>query len=298
MPSKPTTTEPKQCPKLGRYAIVNQNSGEVVQLPCKTYACPVCGPKKAYKLQKAIEDRLDLMDKVRLVTFTVRTTAFAHPKHCVMLIGEIWRRFINNLRRDPRLSKPQKNFQYIKVVEFTKKMFPHFHVFVDKYIPWLIIQYHWNNAINKVAKDKGKNGHVNVKHICSKKNASRYVAKYVLKTAQEFDEKIGKLYGQDRKKLKLYTKSGGMKLFYESESIDPWIFVILEQDCKQSPLTCNELGATSRNIPLQDLNLPPPDAENKEFNSLQELIKHFDELPPITDEDFRQDPYSERNLYE
>lgn len=253
------------CPNLGIYHIVNTTTGEIVQLPCKKYACPVCGPRKAYKLRKALENRFDTMDYMRLFTFNFRTTIFKNPKHAILRASEVWRRFINNVRRDKTLHHSLRDFQYIKMIEFTKAGYPHYHVLTDRYLPVGILANHWRHAINIVCHNSGYNGSVNAKGIKTSKNASRYVVKYVLKTATEFDGFLDKFFEYRRCKLKLYTKSGLMRLFYPYSSLHRWEFTIIYEMNHNPYLTCKPLAQLPENFALFTTQIPPPNEENEYF---------------------------------
>lgn len=255
---KPTKQAKLVCPNLGIYHIVNTRTGELVQLPCKRYSCPSCGPKKAYKLKKALINKFECFDYVRMFTFTFRTSIFANPQHCINRSSEIWRRFINNVRRDKTLHKSLRNFQYVRLIEFTKRGYPHYHVLVDRYLPVQILANHWRHAINVVCRNSGYNGSVNAKGIKTAKNAAAYVVKYVLKTANEFDINIGKYFEHKRCKLKLYTKSALMKLFFPSSSIDKWEFIILWELATAQNLINKPIAQLPEDFLLFSSDLPPP----------------------------------------
>ena len=270
---KPPKRTNSVCPHLGIYHIVNTATGELVQLPCKRYSCPSCGPKKAYKLKKALINKFECFDYVRMFTFTFRTTIFANPQHCILRSGEIWRRFLNNVRRDKTLHKSLRNFQYVRLVEFTKRGYPHYHVLTDRYLPVQILHNHWNHAINVVCRNRGYNGSVNAKGIRTAKNAAAYVVKYVLKTAQDFETNIGKYYEHRRGKLKLYTKSALMKLFYPSSSIDKWEFIILWELATAQNLINKPLAQLPDEFALFSTSIPPPSDKFLEMMEREEKIQ-------------------------
>lgn len=257
-PKKAKKESPKFCPNMGAPHIINVRTGELVQLPCKRYACPYCGPKKAYKLRKCLENKFESYDFMRLFTFTFRTSIFVNEKHAIRRSSEVWRRFINNIRRDKTLHHSLRDFQYIKLCEFTKAGYPHYHVLIDRYLPIQIVANHWRHAINVVCHNTGYNGTVHVKGILNSKNASRYVVKYVLKTAKDFDIFLNKFFEFKRAKLKLYTKSKLMKIFYESCSIDPWEFIYLYEMNPNFNLTCKPIAQLPKDIELFSTFIPPP----------------------------------------
>lgn len=257
-PKKAIKKSREACPNLGIYHIVNTTTGEVVQLPCKKYACPVCGPRKAYKLRKALENKFDTLPYLRLFTFNFRTSIFSNPQHAILRSSEVWRRFINNVRRDKTLHHSLRNFQYVKMVEFTKKGYPHYHVLTDRYLPVGILANHWRHAINIVCHNSGYNGSVNAKGIKTSKNGAYYVVKYVMKTATEFDGFLDKFFQFRRCKLKLYTKSGLMKLFYPYSSLHHWEFMIIVDSVQDRYLTCKPLAQLPEDFALFCADIPPP----------------------------------------
>lgn len=276
---KSNKNAPKHCPNLGVYHIVNTKTGEIVQLPCNTYACPVCGERKAFKLQKALEAKFECFDYVRMFTFTFRTSVFFNQKHAIIRASEIWRRFINNVRRDKRLNAKLRNFQYVKLIEFTKRDYPHYHVLCDRYMPVKILSEHWNHAINTVCNNHGYNGSVNAKGMKSSKQAARYVTKYVLKTAREFKGKLDKYFSFKRNKLKLYTKSSLMKLFYPKSSLDHWEFIILPDFTTGQNLIYKGYCQLPQKLRTFLESLPPPDNKN-EYSLI--TLENFVEYSQIT----------------
>jgi len=164
------------------------------------------------------------------------------------------------MRRATYASKREQAFQYVRIAEFTEKGFLHYHLIIDRYVRWQTMATAWNRAINTVMgfaggfvahtrkemeenpdikKDmENYNGSVNFqssksqKYInldgtISAKNAANYVVKYVVKAAQDFRAKFARLYMNEARRFKLYTKSARVCLFPPKESNGEWKFLCL-----------------------------------------------------------------------
>jgi hypothetical protein len=229
------------CPNCESYILINEQSGEILRLGCKRYACEVCGPKKAYKLKKAITNYLKNFKFIRLFTYTVRTTIFKDVRHWNKLSREVWRRYINNIRRNKLLTDSQRHFQYIKVVEFTKKGYIHFHVIQTHYLDWVVCYRAWNEAIavvlgrslvwsdNKII-NCDQLGAVNIKGIANAKHATNYIVKYLVKSAKDVAEKSYTLMGVEVKRVRLWSKSERVSFFRKKEGCHGWRFTIVARE--------------------------------------------------------------------
>jgi hypothetical protein len=204
----------ERCPRCDGLFFVNTVTGEKIEARCKAYSCDYCGPKKAWKLECALEKYFSQFKFVRLWTFDVRTSLFDNHKDGIFAISEVWRRFITFLRRNNALSSAQKKFTYVKVLEFTKRGYPHYHVLVNEFLPYVIVQACWENAINSTFKSNGTHGRAFVVASMQAKHAAKYVAKYVLKTSKD-----------PRGKFRLWSKSNGASIFETKESSGEWIFL-------------------------------------------------------------------------
>lgn len=219
------------CPKCKDFYLYNFKTGELLKPGCKAYACEYCGGKKAKRLEQALTNYLSKYKHIRLFTFTLNTNAFATQTTALKHVSEIWRRFINNLRRCKALSESQRNVNYIKVLELTKRGYPHYHCFMLEYLPWQIIQALWNDAVKTVTGYSGKGGHVNIKHSFTPERAARYVVKYVLKSVHE-----------KRWTLRLWSKSGNVALFKPKQQTGEWSFI----NARTSDLNLSIFSITSQ----------------------------------------------------
>lgn len=211
------------CPRMAKYRLFNPSTGETIRVSCKSYKCEFCRPKKLNRFRFFAENRLKSFDRIRLITLTARND-FAKFKasedtkyQAIKEFSEIFRRFITNLRRCPQLSSFYQQVQYIKVIEFTKNGYPHYHMLVDRYLPYFIIQELWNEAVNTVKKTSGVNARVNIKHGFQASGAGRYITKYLTKTAEKT--------AGDVRRFRLWSKSGRLPLFPITNKIKEWLFI-------------------------------------------------------------------------
>lgn len=232
---------PEECPRVKGFFLRNNNTGEIIPSRCKTYDCPYCGWRKGFRLQKALENYFQSFEHIRLFTFTFRnridSNKLADPKFQLWITkqcNEIWRRFINNVRRLPDSARYMREFKYVKVLEFTKKGFPHFHVLVDRFLCIRTFTRLWRSAVNQVWKSTGINGGINIRHSLNARGASRYVAKYVLKSAIDISTM--------RKKYRLWSKSAGVCLFPKVVNPETWVFL----DMRNVRLNSSNTRITSR----------------------------------------------------
>jgi hypothetical protein len=272
------------CPRCDGLYFFNIHTGEHINGKCKAYSCDYCGPKKAYRLECALTEYFKQYSHLRLFTFTFRTSALDKCPDANKASSEIWRRFIIDIRRSTSLSPFQRNVDYVRVLEFTRRGYPHFHVFMSEYMPIQVIQGIFNNAVNKVCGTKGTNCHIEVTYSgCSdaRKNkgnftperAAKYCAKYVLKSAKEKPEN-----------MRLWSKSSNVKLFPDKAFSCGWFFLNL----RSSFLNLYELGITSQ---------PPLPGEVNKLSFIEIVATQFPELHSILHKSDRKlSDYTYQNL--
>lgn len=230
------------CPKCDGLYFFNVHTGEFGNASCKAYGCDYCGPKKAFKFEIALREYFQQYKHIRLFTFTFRTSVLDNTPDPNKASSEIWRRFVVNLRRSSSLSSSQRNVDYVRILELTKRGYPHFHIFMSEYMPIQVISGIFNNAVNQVCGSTGTNSHIEVTYSGTSKttknkgnfnaeSASRYCAKYVLKSAKEKPEN-----------MRLWSKSGNVRLFPEKKFSCGWFFL----NSRTSLLNLYEFGITSR----------------------------------------------------
>ena len=194
--SKEITTKSealKECPKP-RVNITNIDTGETIDLPCKSWNCEFCRPKKKKKLKHYIvAQTTNEFDVLCLVTFTLRA-GLGHPPNSIRkdwkghykLLQELTKRFNTEIRRDANY-KSLKNMSYIMINETHKSGYAHKHFLTDSYIP----QEYFNRKLNEIAKQviKSKTG---------EKPTQEWVAHFDISFVQD-NRQFG---GSDHRKLK------------------------------------------------------------------------------------------------
>ncbi|MBX9807972.1 MAG: hypothetical protein K2X95_09265 [Flavobacteriaceae bacterium] len=201
------------CRRVKGLFLFNNNSKQIIPLKCKSYKCESCGPNKVIKFRKALTEYLKTFDFIRMWTFTQHTPDELDPKNQHENISKVWHHFIKEVRRDKSLSKKQRDFQYVKITEFTERNYVHYHVVINVFIPVLKLRAHWNNALYKVFKFVGGRGGVNIKIISNAKNCAQYLSKYV-----------SKMLEQDFGKLRRWSKSNKISIFEKYTPTDKWTF--------------------------------------------------------------------------
>lgn len=250
------------CPNCHGYYLINQVTGEIARLGCNRYDCDHCGKIKTWKFKKALKKYLSRFHTTKLWTFTVRTTKYHSNKWFNRHSSEVWRRFCNNLRRDKSLSDFQRKFQFIKVAEFTKAGFIHFHVVFNCYLDQKRVYYWWNKALSEVFKiplhfdefgklNDNSLGGVNFKKEVNKKNLHNYLAKYLVKSCGQITNDSENLLGVERQRTRIYTKSYGITFFPKKQGVNPWLFISAGGQSKTEALFLELLAVTSPEL-LQD----------------------------------------------
>lgn len=244
------------CPHCHGYYLINQITGEICRLGCNRYDCSHCGKIKTWKFTKALKNYLSRFHTTKLWTFNVRTNKYHNNKYFNKYSSEVWRRFCNNLRRDKSLTDFQRKFQFIKVAEFTKAGFIHFHVVFNCYLDQRRVYYHWNNALSSVFEiplkynEDGKLGNnslggVNFVKRVNKQNLHKYLAKYLVKSCKDISEDSGELLGVERQRVRIYTKSYGIVFFPKKQGVNPWLFVRAGGEGKTEALFLELMAVTS-----------------------------------------------------
>lgn len=265
-------TNQNYCPNCFGYYIRNHVTGEIVRLGCNRYDCSHCGKIKAWKFKKALKKYLDTFKLIKFWTFNVRTTSFYNAPQWNRMSGEVWRRFINNIRRNKELTKFQRTFQYVKVAEFTQKGYIHFHVVINCYLPHAVVYKAWNDAISIVFDlpliydqngklNENSLGGVNIIQIPNSKTASNYLTKYLLKASAEITQKSELILGIARKRIRLYTKSNKVAFFPKKHGANAWLFINAGAFSETEAIYLNILAITSPELAtkyIKDIEKNPP----------------------------------------
>lgn len=133
---------------------------------CKRWACPYCGPRRAWLYQqliaeRAIEYKLDRFMTLTLDPKKIKGDSYKH-------LNESWRKLREAFRR-----KFGKSVSYISITEQHKSGIPHKHILVDHYIHQQWLSAKWSSL--------GGGPMVDIRKIKDIKNMARYVGKYLTK---------------------------------------------------------------------------------------------------------------------
>lgn len=220
------TPEREKCPRCKGSFLFNFDTGEVKEAYCKAYKCPVCGDWKKFQLQKAIDKFVSSWDRVRMWTFTFSSHIFngMNTNDRFRLASKVWKTFRDLLRTAKFIGEKERNFQYIKIIELQKNGSPHFHALVDRYVYQPKLNKLWQTAIRYNTDYKGTLGNANVSKTdesVSKKNAGRYIIKYITKQISE--ENLNFLFRR-------WSKSGKGTMLAKREKSGDWLFIHLNSD--------------------------------------------------------------------
>ena len=135
----------KECGN-SKVKIIKRDSGEIIDIPCKSWSCPVCAPKKKFRLNKYFASQLLNYEVVRMMTVGLRVNLPHSSQSHYGQLQEIWRRFITEIRREKKIKGIQK-IKYLRINEMHKSGFTHMHILVDTFIPqkWAL------EKLNKIA---------------------------------------------------------------------------------------------------------------------------------------------------
>ena len=214
------STQMEQCPRCDNKFLFNFETGEVFPIKCKAYKCPVCGPRKKFILQKAIEKFVKKWDRIRMFTFTYSSHIFANMniKEKLQLSSKIWKTFRDSIRKSRSLTEREKQFQYIKVLELQENGSPHYHCLIDRYIFHSKINKIWKNSIKQHTNYSGNPGSVNIDGKIRQGDAGKYITKYVSKQLLDIETKYN---------FRRWSKSGVGTIFEKREKSGNWLFIHL-----------------------------------------------------------------------
>lgn len=119
------------------------------------------------------------------------------------------------LRNYYKYQSNKRELKYIKVLELHKSGFIHYHVVFEHYLPVSVIRSLWQNAIWHYIKCIDTPGNVHVKKLKHANQAANYLAKYVVKAANEVKKSL-------KRRTRLYSKTNNIILFGKKESTDSW----------------------------------------------------------------------------
>jgi len=136
----------------------------VIQQRCKRWGCRYCGVRKTTHYARRVQDA----EPNRLITLTVNPACWNSPRDAY----DGTRRKLGDLNK--RLRKELGEWEYFRVLEVTKKGWPHYHLVARcPYIPQARISNLWNELTGAPI--------VDVRKIRKSKEVYYYVMKYLAK---------------------------------------------------------------------------------------------------------------------
>lgn len=188
--SRPHSTEPDASPKepkrflIGTYSETRSACGycpnamthvrrerrggpwEIRALRCNQWQCPYCGQRRAFQL--AI--RCEQAEPTKFITLTIQPKFFQTPREAY----DQTRRKVSDFAKVLRLGG--RTFEYLKVLEATKKGWPHYHLIArTPYVPQKLLSVEWAKLTGAPI--------VDVRAVKKKEGVFKYVLKYLCKQA-------------------------------------------------------------------------------------------------------------------
>jgi hypothetical protein len=106
---------------------------------CNSWTCSYCGPRKAKRAKRAIRDMAETLDLHYFLTLTIDPANLRQDEDATKHLQVTFDKFREYLRR-----KFEEAPVYIRVVEFTQKGLPHYHILIDRYIEQQWISQTWD----------------------------------------------------------------------------------------------------------------------------------------------------------
>jgi hypothetical protein len=226
------------CPKCSGFRLHNIYTHETIVLSCRTYGCPVCGPKKINRLRYYLRQKISSWNHIRLFTFTMTNRYHNTPEEHYKTLCLVWRYFITYVRRTLALSKRQRNFSYVKCPDLHKSGYIHFHAFFSEYMPRTVLNEIWEQACQKILSCDTHAGNVHAEGIYNARVAANYVTKYITKSLELAPFLLYR-----------YSKSKDVKLFPAKKHSEGWLILLPDSKISScyfdAPLYSNLLSLES-----------------------------------------------------
>lgn len=200
------------CRNSNGFTIHNTRTGESFEANCNQYKCPDCGPIKIWRLKKHLVKYFQSWHRIRFWTFTMTSKMSKNEKEHYRQLAKAWYYFTTYLRRTKSLNKSQCGFSYVKVIEMHKSGYIHFHVCVDQYLPYEVVQNIWENACRKVLDCDGHVAQAYVKGNLDAKTSGFYITKYISKALSDIEARIRR-----------WSTSHGVKIYPEKNKNKEWV---------------------------------------------------------------------------
>jgi hypothetical protein len=196
----------KRPPFCGKYTVAGPGKGpgaghKFVALKCKSWACPVCGPKKQRRLRQALT-RTALEWKLnRFLTLTL-SRKFCTARESLAYIKACWAKMRIYLKR-----RYGASITFVWFLELQKAGYAHLHILIDRYMPQAWVKAAWE-AI-------GGGSIVDLEQVQMERVAG-YLTKYLTKDlGADGIAKGQRRYGNSRN-IHLFAKAGktGWKIIW------------------------------------------------------------------------------------
>jgi len=129
--------------RFGGYStfghIENEGVTKIVRVTCKKWSCSICGPKNAYKLKNSIIHKAQEKKLQRLLTLTLDPSKFQGDS--IEYINKCWTKLRVYLSR-----KYGRSITFIRILELHKSGQAHFHILIDRFIPFEWIKKAWKTV--------------------------------------------------------------------------------------------------------------------------------------------------------
>ncbi len=154
------------CPAAGTITAWSETLATFVigQTRCKRWSCPHCGPRRIAHLTKKTVDA----KPNKLVTLTVRPKMYDHPREAYDKTRKAVSKLTHKIRNEG------KEWEYLRVLEVTKKGWPHYHLVVrGDYVKQQWLADEWYKLSGAWI--------VDIRRIKKQSEAASYVMKYLYK---------------------------------------------------------------------------------------------------------------------
>lgn len=161
------SSRPTFCNK-GRIAFIKKVNGNIssVQfcyMPCRSWTCPDCGPKKALQIKYYLMEVIYLNHLTYFLTLTLNPKRiqedYANNTH--KYITKLFNHFLTSLKRKYRFNFKEK-LRYVWVIEFQNNGNAHLHILMNQFLPIKFIRKLWvyvgGGHIMKIMKVKTMKG--------------------------------------------------------------------------------------------------------------------------------------------
>lgn len=143
-----------------------------IPLRCRRWTCEECFPSRLRELRNIAADG----DPTTLITLTVDPDKFESPSAAAKALSVAWRNIRQRAKRDGYSDK----IPFLAVFEETQRGWPHLHILAQcPFIP--------QSWLSQRCYEYLRSPIVDIRRVRSRRQASRYVAKYVSKSPHRFD---------------------------------------------------------------------------------------------------------------